>query len=158
MIYGWQIGAVKQYYILELIVLIVSLFITTTNDARGRCGSTILLLFWPIYTIAAIIWARTAITYDSDRLLSIISVKAAVLAFGLLSWYLETQGPIDLNPPEDESPLLTANVFSIWFFGWLTPLLRKGASTYITADDLPSLVPSEESGKLGDDLYKARKK
>ncbi|KAG9309821.1 P-loop containing nucleoside triphosphate hydrolase protein [Chiua virens] len=55
----------------------------------------------------------------------------------------------------DESPILTANVFSIWSFDWMTPLLRKGAKVVITEDDLPALAPSDESTKLGNDLQRA---
>jgi ATP-binding cassette subfamily C (CFTR/MRP) protein 1 len=37
----------------------------------------------------------------------------------------------------------------------MTPLMKKGASQFITEDDLPSLTPGDESGELGKDLDKA---
>ncbi|KAH7902881.1 hypothetical protein BJ138DRAFT_1021414, partial [Hygrophoropsis aurantiaca] len=36
--------------------------------------------------------------------------------------------------------------------------MKQGSKTYITEDDLPSLVPSDESEKLGNDLDKALSK
>lgn len=40
----------------------------------------------------------------------------------------------------------------------MTPLMKKGASQYITEEDLPSLTPGDESKSLGLDLEKALKK
>ncbi|KAH9175036.1 ABC transporter transmembrane region-domain-containing protein [Lactarius sanguifluus] len=59
-----------------------------------------------------------------------------------------------MNP---ESPLLTANIFGVWTFGWLTPLIKKGARQFITEDDLPELVPEDEASKLGQSLQHALK-
>ncbi|KAF8957433.1 multidrug resistance-associated ABC transporter [Flammula alnicola] len=57
-----------------------------------------------------------------------------------------------------ENPVLLANIYSIWTFSWMTPLMKKGASTFITEDDLFPLIPSDESVNLGEDLKKAMKK
>ena len=57
-----------------------------------------------------------------------------------------------------ESPLLTANVFSIWTFSWMSGLMKKGAKSYITEDDLPSLVPRDESPNLGHRLQNAMRR
>jgi ATP-binding cassette subfamily C (CFTR/MRP) protein 1 len=54
--------------------------------------------------------------------------------------------------------MLTANIFSIWSFGWLTPLLRKGSQVVVTEDDLPALAPRDESANLGSDLQCAIEK
>lgn len=43
---------------------------------------------------------------------------------------------------------------AIQTFGWMTTLMAKGASKFITEDDLPSLVPSDESENLGNRLQK----
>ena len=37
----------------------------------------------------------------------------------------------------------------------MTPLMKKGASQYITEDDLPLLRPEDESQNLGAELQKA---
>lgn len=37
----------------------------------------------------------------------------------------------------------------------MTPLMKKGASQFITEDDLPSLLPRDESANLGRDLDRA---
>lgn len=40
----------------------------------------------------------------------------------------------------------------------MTPLMRKGASAFITEDDLPSLPPKDESSNLGMQLEEQLKK
>lgn len=57
-----------------------------------------------------------------------------------------------------ESPLLTANLFSMWTFAWMSSLMKKGAQKYITEDDLPSLIPKDESTNLGKALQDSMKK
>jgi len=77
---------------------------------------------------------------------------------------LEFLGPEFRAEPDDkprlnpESPQLTANIFSVWTFGWLTPLMRKGVKQFIAEDDLPELVPEDETSKLGQTLQRAMKK
>ncbi|TFY83303.1 hypothetical protein EWM64_g713 [Hericium alpestre] len=57
-----------------------------------------------------------------------------------------------------ESPLLTASIFSIWTFGWLTPLMKKGVQQFVMEDDLPPLLPEDEASNLGRALKKALEK
>jgi ATP-binding cassette, subfamily C (CFTR/MRP), member 1 len=57
-----------------------------------------------------------------------------------------------------ENPLLTASIFSVWSFGWMTPLMSKGARETISENDMPALLPQNEAERLGDDLTRAMKK
>ncbi|KAF8892115.1 multidrug resistance-associated ABC transporter [Infundibulicybe gibba] len=153
---------VLQSYLLETIALGSAIFLTYFNHTRTRTSSALLLLFWPLYTIALAMWTRTSLSRDTnDRI--IIALKLTVDGLGMLSFALECLGPEPNVHGTDEqkhmeSPVITANIFSLWSFGWMTPLMKKGASQYITEDDLPSLKPSDESHKLGADLQKALKK
>jgi ATP-binding cassette subfamily C (CFTR/MRP) protein 1 len=88
----------------------------------------------------------------------LVPLKLAVVLLGLLSFALECISPDDNPDPNTENPTLTANVFSIWSFAWLTPLLRKGSQVVITEDDLPALPPREESANLAIDLERALEK
>ena len=54
-----------------------------------------------------------------------------------------------------ENPRLTANIFSRWSFGYVTPLLKKGAKEYITDKDLPSLLKHDQAAELGQRLNAA---
>lgn len=91
------------------------------------------------------------------------ALKCVTIVLGLSAFAIECAGPEqsedDLPSPIEkghvEHPTLTANVFSIWSFSWMSTLMQKGSSQYITEEDLPSLVPSDESGKLGEDLQRA---
>ncbi|KAF7790029.1 hypothetical protein EIP86_000977 [Pleurotus ostreatoroseus] len=85
-------------------------------------------------------------------------LQAALLLFGFAAFALECLGPefseddrpdtLHKGADHVESPLLTANIFSIWTFSWMSSLMKKGAKAFITEDDLPSLVPQDESVNL----------
>lgn len=48
------------------------------------------------------------------------------------------------NTNLEKSPLESADIFSRITFSWMTPLMKRGYETYLTADDLPDL-PNENS-------------
>lgn len=83
---------------------------------------------------------------------------------GVVAFALEYLGPEFRAEPDDkprsnpESPLLTANIFSVWTFGWLTPLMKKGSRQFITEEDLPELVPTDEALIVGQKLQHNMKK
>lgn len=130
--------------------------LTRFNHFRTRSSSTILLLFWPCYAIALAIWTRSYT--QTFPVTPLIPLKCVILSLGLLSFALECFSPDDTLDSNDESPVLTANIFSIWSFAWLTPLLHKGSQVIITENDMPALVPRDESANLGDDLQRALEK
>ncbi|EKM50357.1 uncharacterized protein PHACADRAFT_263609 [Phanerochaete carnosa HHB-10118-sp] len=93
----------------------------------------------------------------------VIFLKAVVAGCGLIAFALECCGSefTKEDHPEvadNESPLLTANIFSICTFSWMSSLMKKGATRYITEEDLPSLVPKDESANLGKRLQESMKK
>ncbi|KAJ7126538.1 P-loop containing nucleoside triphosphate hydrolase protein [Mycena crocata] len=148
---------VTEYYILEPVALLGSILLTYFNHTRQRTSSTMILLFWPLYATSLAIWARSFLMRDDySRLL--LELKGGVALLGLASFSLECFGP-EIGLPRDEksdleSPVTTANIFSRWSFSWMTSLMAKGASKFITEEDLPSLVPSDESENLGNKLEK----
>ncbi|RDB20896.1 Metal resistance protein YCF1 [Hypsizygus marmoreus] len=150
---------IVQSYFLEPIALSAAISLTYFNHTRTRTSSTILLIFWPLYSAALAIWSRTNLTIDHDH--TILGLKWLVAGLGLLSFGVECFGPEYGTEPllgdklHMENPLNTANVFSVWTFSWMTPLMKKGASEFITEEDLPPLRPSDESANLGTDLEKA---
>ncbi|KAJ7043446.1 P-loop containing nucleoside triphosphate hydrolase protein [Mycena alexandri] len=149
---------VLQSHILEPITLLGSIFLTYYNHTRQRTSSSVLLIFWPIYSAALAIWTRTIILTGFEHYRLLLILKGSVVVLGLISFALECVGP-EIGLPEDEkstqeNPILTANIFSRWSFGWMTGLMEKGARQFITEDDLPSLLPSDESENLGSRLEK----
>ncbi|KAN0098013.1 P-loop containing nucleoside triphosphate hydrolase protein [Tylopilus felleus] len=148
--------AVQLPYALEPLALLFTLCLTRFNHLRSRSSCTILLLFWPCYAISLSIWTQSYV--QVFPVTPIVPLKWAVLFLGLLSFALECITPDDTLDTSTENPSITANIFSIWSFAWLTPLLRKGSQVVITEDDLPALVPGDESANLGDDLQRALEK
>ncbi|KIP05505.1 hypothetical protein PHLGIDRAFT_128871 [Phlebiopsis gigantea 11061_1 CR5-6] len=158
--------ALIQSYILEVFALLLAPILTHCNHYRTRTSSSLLLLFWPAYASSLLVWARTEWTSNPAALHLVLVLKAAVAGCGLLALVLECLGsefaaedcPETYRNGHVESPLLTANIFSIWTFSWMSDLMKKGAKTFITEDDLPSLVPKDESANLGNGLRESMKK
>jgi ATP-binding cassette, subfamily C (CFTR/MRP), member 1 len=160
--------ALIQSYILEVIALLLAIILTYLNHYRSRTSSSLLLLFWPAYSAGLLIWARTEWMSHWSAMRIVAILKGVVAGCGLVAFAIECFGSefSEEDRPEAygkleghvESPLLTANIFSIWTFGWMSSLMKKGAQKYITEDDLPSLVPKDESANLGKRLQESMKK
>ncbi|KAF9779193.1 metal resistance protein YCF1 [Thelephora terrestris] len=156
---------VFQSYILEPLALLPAIFLTHANHKRTRTSSSTLLLFWPTYTVALLIWGRTLATIYSGNISDIIvplALHFGVLLFGLFSFALELIAPkfeLDIDDEVDEThvenPVISANIFSRWSFGYMTPTLKKGAKDYITDKDLPSLLKEDQAAELGQKLTDA---
>ncbi|CAA7267383.1 unnamed protein product [Cyclocybe aegerita] len=150
---------VLQSYIVEPLTLAAVVVFTYFNHTRTRSASALLLVFWPLYICAVAVWTRTVILKGLHSFVVILSLKLMTAGAGAISYALECFGPeVGLLPSDNlskESPLLKANIYSIWTFSWMTPLMKKGASQYITVDDLPPLKSSDESANLGQDLKNA---
>ncbi|EAU90288.2 metal resistance protein YCF1 [Coprinopsis cinerea okayama7 len=164
---SWSLLWVKlspssQSYIFESVALLAAIIITYFNHTRTRTSSSVLLLFWPLYFLGLVLWFRTVVLTKLALFTPIVVLKGVTLALGLLSLVVETVGPEpDARADEkaqEESPVVTANIYSIWTFGWMTPLMRKGASTYVTENDLPPLLERDKSVNLGHGLQRAMKK
>ncbi|KAG5338421.1 hypothetical protein C0989_007305, partial [Termitomyces sp. Mn162] len=129
-----------------------------------RTSSSALLIFWPLYLFGLAIWVRSVLLAQIDDGHVILVLKSIVGGLGFVSFVLEVFGPeYGMNPmlgdkSHMESPLNTANIFSVWTFGWMTPLMKKGVSQFITETELPSLQAPDESENLGKDLHNALKK
>lgn len=134
---------IRETYILEVLFLASSFSLTGLNHKRTHRSSSIILLFWPAYLLSLAVWTRTQIS-SADRN---VALRLAVGALGFADFCLENVGPE--QGTSESSDIINANIFSIWTFGWMTPLLKKGASQFITEEDLPALPTSEESVHLG---------
>jgi len=82
--------------------------------------------------------------------------------FGLFSFALELLAPKfepdlceEIDETHVENPLISANIFSRWSFGYMTPLLRRGKKEYITDKDLPSLLKQDQATELAQKLTAA---
>jgi len=148
---------------LEAIAFVALLLLTYMSHTRTRRSSTIALLFWPAYVSALLIWSRTTLGVVRSERPPVLALRWGIGALGFIAFALECLGPeycseADSTPLlNPESPLLAANIFSVWTFGWLTPLIKRGARQFITEDDLPELVPEDEASKLGESLQRAMK-
>ena len=152
--------------VLEAAAFLALPLLTYLSHTRTRRSSTIALLFWLAYFPALLIWTRTALLVTDSRSPAVLAPRWAIGGLGIVAFALECLGPeFRAEPQADdkprlnpESPLLTANIFSVWTFGWLTPLMMRGAKQFITEDDLPELLSNEEAAIVGEKLQRALKK
>ncbi|KAG1888634.1 ABC transporter type 1, transmembrane domain-containing protein [Suillus subluteus] len=142
-------------HVVEPVALLASWILTRLNHRRTRSSSTILLLFWPCYTVGLAIWTRSFTQDEISKGLFVVLSKWAVELFSFPAYMLECVSPDDSANDNTESPVVTANVYSIWSFAWLTPLMQKGSKEFITENDLPALLPRDESENLGNNLQSA---
>ena len=159
---------VLQSYILEPLALLPAIFLTRTNHKQTRTSSSTLLLFWPTYTIALLVWGRTLAVTHSENLGDVIvplTLRFTVVVFGLFSFTLELLAPKfepdldkEIDEADVENPLVSANIFSRWSFGYMTPMLEKGTKEYITDKDLPSLLKQNRAAEQGQRLIAALSK
>lgn len=150
------------------------LLFTYFNHTRTKTASAILLIFWPIYIVAVAAWTRTIVSTGNQPYIVIVALRWTTVGIGALSYVVESMGSqMRADSSDKENPVLTANAYSLWvslFFGtlcicankmkfqtfsWMTPLMKKGASEFITEEDLFPLVPADESVNLGNDLKRA---
>ena len=107
-------------YILEPLALFSTIFLTYLNHTRQRSSSTALLLFWPLFAAVGGIWIRTRHDVGLEFFWQIAITKVVITGLGLISFALECISPeygLGLQLAEKtfaDSPILTANVFSIW--------------------------------------------
>jgi ATP-binding cassette, subfamily C (CFTR/MRP), member 1 len=150
--------------ILEVAAFLVLPLLTYLSHTRTRRSSTIAQLFWLAYFAALLIRSRTTLEVAHTHLPTILVLRWGIGGLGIIAFALECLGPEFRAEPDNkprlnpESPLLTANIFSVWTFGWLTPLMKRGAKQFITEDDLPELIPEDEATRLGQKLQLAMKK
>ncbi|THH19236.1 hypothetical protein EW146_g1884 [Bondarzewia mesenterica] len=157
--------AIFQTYILEVLALNAASLLTYFNHTRTRTSSTILLLFWPVYLLILTIWSRTVVLKGLPNLRLTFVLKWATAGLGLFAFALECLGPEyrrkalveETGRAIGEHPLVTANIFSKWNFGWMTPLMKKGVTQFITENELPPLLSADESANLGYRLRLAMK-
>ena len=116
---GSQDVAVLLPHILEPTAVLVGMILTYLNHIRARTSATLILMFWPLYSIGLVAWGRTTYTIHQGRDTLFMSLECSVTLLGLASLALECLGPYDVIPAESgkvqvENPLLTANTFSKW--------------------------------------------
>lgn len=81
----------------------------------------------------------------------------------------------EIGKTGNECPIVLANIYSLWSFGWMTPLMKVryflmliilnswslrqlGASKFLTEEDMYELLPPDESANLAAQLQIAMQK
>jgi len=75
-------------YLLEAVLLLVALPLTYLNHQRTRRSSTLLLLFWPIYTLFTVVWTRSVLHahHPGINRNGVVGLRWAAVGFGLFAF------------------------------------------------------------------------
>lgn len=140
---------------LSILAFAAAGILVSQEHMKSRISSTILLLFYPLYLLLSAIRLRTWAFTRDDRDFLVFGLDLARVLATVVAYAIELVSPeikdgaIQLGILEKESPLATANIYSRWLFGWITPLMKLGAKKYITEDDLDGLLSRDSSAELG---------
>lgn len=122
-----------------LTVFVVFLTIFERHYYNVPSGS--LLFFWLLRSCEA---AFGAVKFESHEFacIAVIAVVSLILEWKprKKSVYMDFIEQNMLDNPYDQ-----ANVFSKLTFSWMTPLMRRGYETYLTANDLPNLAADDRT-------------
>lgn len=150
---------INDIFVLSPLVSFASLFIALSlhyvEHFRSLIPSGSLLFYWLFEILVGSIkvfslYSHGAFTNDSHHtillLLPIFILSNSVIVF-FLEWLVpKARMPyarLDEYYP-NRSPLEMSDIFSKITFAWMTPLMKKGYETFLTAEDLPEL-PKEDT-------------
>lgn len=146
----------------DMLAIAAALPLTYLNHLHARTASTTILLLWPIYLLCSTLrlsfTATVSDSGDMTRLILIGSSSILCLVFFAIECLGMERG--DKTPEcidRHESPFVTANVFSIWSFSWLSQLMKRGSSAQISLDDIYLLDTKNTANSVGEQLLQARK-
>jgi len=107
-------------FILEATAFLVLPLLTYLNHTRTRRSSTIALIFWLAYIPSLLIWTHTTLGLVASPCSPLVpALQWGIGTLGVIAFALEFLGPEFHAELDDklrlnlESPLLTANIFSV---------------------------------------------
>ncbi|KOS18981.1 Metal resistance protein YCF1 [Escovopsis weberi] len=156
----YKISWYRDFRILTTIAWIVSLFFIFTiqwlEHTRLRNANGVVLFYWLLLIISLAVKQRSLISQQVYAK-SLHYFVAYSTGFGLVivEFLIEWLWPRNIgdyqavDDEQDESPEEYATVFSRLTFSWMTPLMRKGYSVFLTEGDLWGLSTSDQTKHTG---------
>lgn len=147
------------------IVTIISLgavfFVQYAEHWRSRNANGVVLFYWLFLLIAYAVKLRSLISQDVHRehiayfAVFCVSVGLAALEFAL-EWLVQKRlSDYDALGDDDECPYEYADIFSVFTFSWMTPMMKRGYKTFLTQDDLWNLRKRDTTRETADLFEKA---
>ncbi|KAF3923710.1 hypothetical protein ABW20_dc0104162 [Dactylellina cionopaga] len=138
---GWAVDISFYTSLFSLVSIAIAFAIHHSEHFRTPISSSVLLFYWLTYIILYGVRMQNYIeTHEYSTRLPIFIVFGVSYGFIIAVFLLEWLGPKPkhaYDAIEDENcPIAESNIFSILTFGWMTPLMRRGYKTFLTADDL----------------------
>lgn len=112
---------------------------------RSRQPNGVVLFYWAFFIIVYGIRLRSLVSRQAykDRVPYFVTFNVS-LGLALFEFVLEylvpkKQSDYEALGDEDECPYEYADIFSVFTFSWLTPMMKYGYKNYLTQDDLWNL-------------------
>lgn len=142
----WSADILVWTPLISAVAIAVAFAIHHFEHARVRVASGVLLFYWLFYVITHGIqlWQLTSMKEYKEHppryVAAAVNFGLSVLIFGV-EWLIPKKwsGYNAVGFEDDEEytcPTETSTVFSQLTFGWMTPLMKKGYSKYLTEEDL----------------------
>lgn len=147
--------------IATIVSLLVIFAVQYYEHWRSRNPNGVALFYWVFFILAHGVKLRSLVARDAykDRLPYFITFNIN-LGLALLEFILEylvpkKQSAYDALGADDECPIEYADIFSIFTFGWMTPMMKFGYKNFLTQDDLWNLRQRDTTKVTGDLLQNA---
>jgi ATP-binding cassette subfamily C (CFTR/MRP) protein 1 len=130
--------------IVSCIALFVALAIHHLEHARSRVPSGVLLFYWLFFITVHGIQLRQSVSLQDYKFRAPRFIVLSIIeAFGIIVFALEWLVPkkrsaysaLD-DDDQYECPTESATIFSKLTFGWMTPMMKRGYTKYLTEEDL----------------------
>jgi ATP-binding cassette subfamily C (CFTR/MRP) protein 1 len=130
--------------IVSCIALLVALAIHHLEHARSRVPSGVLLFYWLFFITVHGIQLRQSVSlqdykFRAPRLIVLSIIEGFGIVVFALEWLVPKKRSAYSALDDDdqyECPTESATIFSILTFGWMTPMMKRGYTKFLTEDDL----------------------
>lgn len=125
---------------------------------RSRNPNGVVLFYWVFFILAYAVKLRSLVTRQAyETRLPYFIVYTITLALVIVEFILEyliskKQSAYDALGAEDECPIEYADVFSLFTFSWMTPMMKYGYKEFLTQDDLWNLRRRDTTKATGEEL------
>ncbi|GAM86695.1 hypothetical protein ANO11243_047140 [Dothideomycetidae sp. 11243] len=131
--------------ILNIASIAVISYVQYIEHWRLRYPNGVVLVYWLFLLVAFTVKLRSLISQQLYRthlpyfILFVIGFGLAAVEFAL-EWLVPKKlSDYDALGDDDECPYEYANIFSVFTFSWMTPLMKFGYKNFLTQDDLWNL-------------------
>lgn len=141
---AWELDIRFWTPILSCVGFVLAFSIHHYEHARSKVASGVLLMYWLMFIIIHGIQIRQAVSLQEQvhnrvRFVALCIVEAIAILIFAFEWLVpkKTSNYSAVGDDDEfEVPTDRATVFSILTFAWMTPMMKRGYSKFLTEHDM----------------------